>query len=698
MADRENDSLGFLTPPSLREGVRDQMLNSLYDKFYSNALPRQEYDRQMAGKSDFDLANVAYDTFYKGKMSRPDFNKQVGLTTAGGSTTNALVRGASLNFSDEVGAAIKGASSALRGEGFRTGYDQAMQAQRENHDIFTQNNPYIGRGVEMLGGLGIGAKAVGAGASAPPVSLPRMAGQGAILGGIAGAGDAEGGLGERAIGAGIGATVGAAAPPVIYGAAYGGGVFGRAIANLLGLTKPENAATRQISRAMSDASLTADDVSRAVSQFPADKPVTLADVTGMPGRNLAATVANRPGRAMEMADNLVEARRFDAPDRIASDIDRMVAPGSGRGVADAFEALSSKRTRETAPLADLAFSRPFGMTGRVREMIDDPIAQAGLAKGLEIQRLENLALRPSQRRSIEDAAIQFADDGTPKIVGTPNMRTLDAVKRGLDNILEGYRGPDGRLQLDQRGRAIESLRKAYVGELDLNNPLYAEYRAAWAGPSSAMDAVNLGRRIVTGDRDTVARAFENLADGNKDFYRLGVARALTDRTTDPSQALNFVRRMVEDRTLNTKLRGLFENRKDFDEFVSAMKAELQMRVTNRAISPRSGSQTARLIQGSEDVTGNVGGLAADLLQLGANGGRPTWGILNRIHGRSQVGTPAMSEAVAKRLFSTDRAGIAQALQEIQTQQVVDAITAQQRHQIVRALLGGASAATPEQFH
>lgn len=401
---------------------------------------------------------------------------------------------------------------------------------------------------------------------------------------------------------------------------------------------------------------------------------------------------------MNIADQLVEARRFSTPDRIAADVDRMIAPGSGTSVAEVTQGLMRQREMAAAPLYEKAFSRPFGMTEDVRRFLESKEAREGLARGLNIQRIENEArrLRGEPPVPMADPAIQFAEDGTPRIVGQPNMRSLDSIKRGLDEILEGYRGIDGRLHLDERGRALNDLRKSFVAQLDRGNPDYAAARAAWGGPSEAMDAINMGRRLITADRDTVARMLDNIPEGYREFFRLGAARALTDRSTDPSTAGNFVRRMIEDRDLSSKIARLFDSPDDYQSFVKAMQAELAIRDTNRAISPRAGSHTARLLMGDQALDDMTGALVGDLLRLGASGGRPTWELLRRLETRSRHGGVDTSEQIAKALMSTDRAEIARTLDRVDARRAFDALSQYERERLLRALTGGAAVTLPMQ--
>jgi hypothetical protein len=145
---------------------------------------------------------------------------------------------------------------------------------------------------------------------------------------------------------------------------------------------------------------------------------------------------------------------------------------------------------------------------RIQQFLDDPIAKTGLARGMEVQRLESLAAgKPFDPTEL---AITGADEaGNPIVGAVPNMRTLDAVKRGFDEILNDYpRLPSGQLVLDQRGRAVDQVRKSFLGHLDSLNYDYAAARAAYAGPMASRDALDRGRAFFGMTPDNVGVAIQ----------------------------------------------------------------------------------------------------------------------------------------------------------------------------------------------
>ena len=134
------------------------------------------------------------------------------------------------------------------------------------------------------------------------------------------------------------------------------------------------------------------------------------------------------------------------------------------------------------------------------------------------------------RAGLKARTVEVNSDKSPgTVTAQRGIESLSAklAKRGLDDILEGYRDPlTGRLNLDSRGRAIEAVRKAYVSHLDTLNPDYAAARAAWAGPSQALDAMSLGARIVTEDNREITRLLSGMSANEREFVQVGVVDAV----------------------------------------------------------------------------------------------------------------------------------------------------------------------------
>jgi hypothetical protein len=336
------------------------------------------------------------------------------------------------------------------------------------------------------------------------------------------------------------------------------------------------------------------------------------------------------------------------------------------------------------------------MTDAMGHIIDDPIGQTGLRRGLEIQRIENAARRARGEPEVptNDPAIHFDDDGTPRIVGVPNMRSLDAIKRGMDSMIDAARSDTtGQVQWTERLRAIDDMRRTWVRLLDQNNPAYAEARAAWGGPSAQMEATQAGRTAMRTDRDIVAQRATTGPEDVRDAYRLGAGRDVSDRFSDPARASGAARLMLEDTNMQHRLASLLKP-EELAAFNAVLQRETQMTAVERAVGPRAGSQTGRLLAGGADMEAGVPGpvmqgisqvLGGHPLQGGLTIGRDL--VVRRL---GQGINPATSDALANRLFQTDPAERAALYQSLRNRLLTDKAAAEKVRRFVSPVIQGIS--------
>ena len=244
---------------------------------------------------------------------------------------------------------------------------------------------------------------------------------------------------------------------------------------------------------------------------------------------------------------------------------------------DAQEAKTTAALRESQRAA-AAGERGGVWSPRIAQFLDDPIIKQGIRKGLEVQRLESLAEgKPFNAR---DYAVTGIDKAGEPIVGqVPNMRLLDASKRGLDEILEGYRDKTtGRLVLDQRGRAIDAVRRSLLDELDRLNPSYKAARASWSGPAQSLDAMKMGSESLSSSisPEQVAANFKRLSPNDKEFYRLGVADKLRERIAKTGVGGDEAKRVISNEWTKGQLRPIFDSQEQFEKFVDAVTMESKM--------------------------------------------------------------------------------------------------------------------------
>lgn len=594
--------------------------------------------------------------------------------------------GATFGFADELKGAVHGGLAKLRGEDYGPAYDKAVAEARDEARKFQERHPWLATGAQLYGGLGgglAGGEALGAtrlgqlAARVAPeaASVPewlrsavgftaRTAAPAAAGGAVQGFGEGEGGFQNRLAGAEQGAAVGAVAGPVLAGAAQGAGSLARGFTRNLGFGNPETLADNLILRNLQRDNVSPGDLrTRAAA---AQDPAILPDLGGRNVQQLAGSAANMPGRSMEAADQVVQSRRAGAPDRLQAASDTAFGGGSGGDVAATRDQLITDRRAAAGPLYDAAFQATVQENPDLRRMLAMPEIQQGIQRGLNIQRVEAGAT------------------GLPQTYSGPEL--LDAAKRGLDDMLEQYRDATGRLVLDQRGRAIEQLRQSFVAATDQAVPELAAARQAWAGPSSALDAIDRGRRGLTQDRDVVAATTGRLSPADQPFYQLGMGRAVSDKFSDPARAVGNARRLLEDQGMQTRLASAVPDTAQRQALNDALQREVDMAAVNRVISPRAGSPTARNLAGQEDV--GTGGHVVSEALLGAARGGITGGIargFNALRQRGQGLRPDVGEALARKLFTTDPAKLRAVIANLDKRQARQ-LTPDMRQALARRLL------------
>ncbi|HEY4355957.1 MAG TPA: hypothetical protein VGN16_09435 [Acidobacteriaceae bacterium] len=296
---------------------------------------------------------------------------------------------------------------------------------------------------------------------------------------------------------------------------------------------------------------------------------------------------------------------------------------------------------------------------RLQQFLDDDIMKPGISRGLEIQRLE--ALKDGEPFDPKEFAITGEKDGEPVVGKVPNLRLLDAAKRGLDAMIADERHPQTH-ELSQRGGAIEGVRKEFVKHLDeltADNPAYKAARAAWAGPSQVMDSVREGMKFAKQAPEEIKKAMAGLSEHEKEGRKIGVARYIADEVSDPAGALRMAKKIVNDDYFQRQLKAelgeeMFANMHEM--------AEREVEWQERGSQVMGGSQTARRNEAGKEFE-EIAPILDDMITsarhgmtgIAASGTRQvsrvvtSW-IGNKIQGLSQ----ARRDALAKLLFSTDK--------------------------------------------
>lgn len=617
-----------------------------------------------------------------------------------GLTTEAA-SGATLGVADYTTAglhalAVHPIQAAISGEDYDPvkAFVERFKLIREQRRKFQEENPVSSTAAQVAGGAAVAPNVVGGVASAVRAALPAatpravatgagLAAGGAVEGGVVGGLEAE--PGQNVEGAAVGATMGAGLGTALPAFANLTGRAARRFLQSLAQNQPVTAAERKILERMKADDMTPRQVMARLKKLGPN--ATIADAAGENVRGLAEDLANQPGRTRNMAQRILGRRQLGQSARLTREAQEgLGAEGDFYGRIDA---LSRQRSADARPLYEEAFAMQPFRRERLTRFVQDPIIQRGINRGLEIQRLEALA-DDVPFNPMDYAVKGFDKEGNAILGDVPNLRLMDAAKRGLDDIINDARNETtGRIQWTERLRAVDRVRRALLGELDeltggAEGP-YARARAMWAGPSQSMDAMHMGRRFMRGDHEVTARIVDGMDEGQREFFREGVFQELQHRLGGTSETRNQTLKFLRTPNVREALHAVFPDERSYRRFMAQALRENRFSETRNIVS--ANSATARRLAGQEDM-GIDPGVAVDVA-TGAYGHAAVSIIRKALNSLKNM-PQAQKNRIGDMLFSQDTEAQRKALLALQNRYQRGQL-GQQQWEVIRNLIAGEGA-------
>lgn len=484
-------------------------------------------------------------------------------------------RGATFGFGDELAAGVGATVAPLAGVGgtWQERYDRMLADNRARQKKFEGQHPWAALGAQVAGAVANPVSRLSAGSN----FLSRMGSNALInglLGGVTGFGEGEGGfvnrLGPAGTGAATGAVLGAAIPAIGEGAAN----LVRKAAPSLGVNVAATDAKRGIIDALKAGGVGLDDVKTQLDAATG-QPMALVDVGGEALMGRAQTASRTPGPAMTAAKEFVDQRGgLNQSARVEGEIKRAI---SAQDFTSAADDLIRTRAATAGPLYERALANETPVN--VQPILDDITARLGTAKG-------------DIRSALQKAAGLFKGrDGKPDTT----LAGLHETKLALDALLE--KTPTNSVSRVARRELAEVQTRLVQAMDEASGGAYGQAREAFAGPSRAMDAMDLGKRVLRGDADETAAEIAKLSPSERDFFRIGVARALVDKVkgTNDTADITAVNKIWGSQAVRERVAAAFDDPKEFERFASFMDNELKMARTNAEVNPRGNSITAKLL-------------------------------------------------------------------------------------------------------
>ena len=464
---------------------------------------------------------------------------------------------------------------------------QEMGGAIERLGLETYRQDFPGRAFASEIGGAIAPALLSRGRTAPE-SLAMSTGKGTGLGFVSGAGAGEGTLGDRAEEGLFGAAMGFVATPALQLAGRATGKAYRSVVD--GMFASPNRLGKDAARDAIKSALEADagtvDQAIAIVLSKAGKPYSLADIG--PNTRAYLDAANvLPGPGKKAAKDFLDKRDRGIAARLTSDIQD--AFGSRASLFDEFNALKEARSDLGGKLYKRALSKQIPVTTELTALLKRPSLEDAYNRGITIARERGM---PVPKTRVENGKL-MTDQGEVTDIDTEFLHIL---KMGLDDVVFTGKSPVSGIGSTALN-SVKDTRAQFLNFIDRNNPSYKRARDYWAGETSAMDAMQMGRNFLRLDEDELAADIRKMSKSEKEAFRLGAMQNVLDRMggaqmgeTVTGAVGNPARDLIKNpRTV--RLLGLtFDDKTVFNRFINRLEDETEMRLTSAQVL--RGSQTA----------------------------------------------------------------------------------------------------------
>ncbi len=525
------------------------------------------------------------------KIDRMDRDADALDVESEGTIADSLGRGVFMGWSDELSGvlgAVANEGAQLFGEGvnedFGDVYRGIRDEAREAEANFRERNPKTAMAAEIAGGFaggGLAGSAAGAGRVATGLGKwGRYVGAGAGTGALAGAGHSTGDAWDSTLagikGGVMGGAVGAALPAV-------GGLFkpvGEAVMNAAGKKLGKDWGTKiahaKLAQAMADDEITP---MQLVTKMRRHSQFTAADAGGENVRGLARAAASFPGRAKNIAERTLSGRAQESGTRIKEAVKRHLSEEDD--VFKMIDNISGEARALARPFYDDAYLTPIRMTDELADILKRPSIASAWKEAEKLYREETGQRLPQVFKVRGDQVVDMVD--------RPDMRMLDYLKRGLDDVIP--RNDFGAV-VGQVGNAINQTKQRLLRELDSQVPTYRLARKVWEGKHRYEEALDIGQKFISKDLDISLRHLKRMTGQEKMMFRVGVAKALRDKVNKMGDEWNIAKRLFGNPDMRAKLKAVFPDDASFKAFRRMMLQEARMAKTKEKVL--GGSPTARI--------------------------------------------------------------------------------------------------------
>jgi hypothetical protein len=298
-------------------------------------------------------------------------------------------------------------------------------------------------------------------------------------------------------------------------------------------------------------------------------------------------------------------------------------------------------------------------------LLQRPSLQDAYNRGITIARERGM---PVPKTRVENGKL-MTDQGEVTDIDTEFLHIL---KMGLDDVVFTGKSPVSGIGTTALN-SVKDTRAQFLNFIDRNNAAYKRARNYWAGETSAMDSMQMGRNFLRLDEDELAADIRKMSKSEKEAFRLGAMQNVLDRMggaqmgeTVTGAVGNPARDLIKNpRTV--RLLGLtFDDKNVFNRFINRLEDETEMRLTSAQVL--RGSQTAE----RQQAVGALRDRAVRELPADASLAAVITNALRRdLRGAEQQQLEATANEVARVLLERDPQKLQQIASQLQGGNTLD---------------------------
>jgi hypothetical protein len=640
------------------------------------------------------------DKLYSGPLG--GFNKKTDALKAG------ILDTATFGLKDEAVAGIMSAPALFTGEKYTDAFDRNLKDIQYAENIAIKENPLtygagalttgirgaggvLGKGVDNLTRTGLLPKATGLIGKTANAATKMAVGYASAypLGRVYGYGMADAGEDRTAASKSAGTVSGVLGALFPVAGPLAGKLIdktGRGVLNKVAGNIDKKAAIKAgqdfsdnipykkvVDRLRKDYPIEAD-FKRALQSYSDETGVSLAELGGKNTTTLARGAAQFPTGEVK-TEQFLDRKIGSASGRIKDSVSKYISPD--RDFYGTLDDVIEKGRAKAKPLYDQAYKANKTVVSReIDNILETPAGRKALKEAATMMQNDRslMGLPDAELKAIQRdlASVGKMDELSGPIAGGLNLRTLDAVKRSLDDqigvLMRSGEGNKAKGIIDLKNNLLKALDEADItgragpNSLKAEGGAYARARAVSGDYITTSKAMESGRDFMRLDPDQIKKQFSKFAPSEKEAYKAGIVRRIRDEIDKSTDNANLYKRVFGKEEVRNRIKSVL-GEDDFMQLTKTMRAEERLyKFRDKVIG---GSPTTPKLKAAAEFD-SVG---QEYLEAAAENGFASVGrkaILNTIKGRFSGLSDTTAGKVADILYETDPAKKLEILKKLET--------------------------------